>query len=168
MAVRAAAAIAEHYLLTGDRVALTDIGQRVRTVPVGSGRQHLRRVLDVLVASSPGVVRSRGGAAVGTHPRRIAGRRTEPAARWRRVAQIAQLVRHRHAVVVIDTLPAHAVESPEPWRALAWRVRLLERSVEIDRLAALGVPVVPWRGRGTLDDVLRVLSRVAVRPRLIR
>ena len=84
------------------------------------------------------------------------------------LAQIAQLVRHRHAVVVIDTLPAHAVEEAEPWRALAWRVRLLERSVEIDRLAALGVPVVPWRGRGTLDDVLRVLSRVAVAPRLIR
>ena len=84
------------------------------------------------------------------------------------VAQIAQLVRHRHAVVVIDTLPPHALESPDPWRALAWRVRMLERSVEIDRLAELGVPVVRWRGRGTLDDVLRVLSRVAVGPRLIR
>ncbi len=168
VAVRAAAAIAEHYLIAGDRVALTDIGQRVRTVPVGSGRQHLRRVLDVLVASAPGAIRSEEVRRLGHIRAGSLVVALSPLLGGAGLAQIAQLVRHRHAVVVIDTLPAHAVEEAEPWRALAWRVRLLERSVEIDRLAALGVPVVPWRGRGTLDDVLRVLSRVAVAPRLIR
>jgi uncharacterized protein (DUF58 family) len=168
VAVRAAAAIAEHYLRTGDRVALTDVGQRVRTVPVGSGRQHLRRVLDVLVASSPGVVRSQEARRLGRIRAGSLVVALSPLLGGAGVAQIAQLVRHRHAVVVIDTLPPHALESPDPWRALAWRVRMLERGVEIDRLAELGVPVVQWRGRGTLDDVLRVLSRVAVGPRLIR
>ncbi len=50
-------------------------------------------------------------------------------------------------------------------RALATRLRALERAVEVDRLGELGVPVVPWRGRGTLDEVLRDVSRLALAPR---
>ena len=35
-------------------------------------------------------------------------------------------------------------------------------AAEIDHLGELGVPVVAWRGRGTLDEVLRDVSRVGV------
>ena len=54
IAMRAAAAVGEHYLRTGDRVSLVDLGRRVRDVPAGSGRRHLRRLLEVLVAAQPG------------------------------------------------------------------------------------------------------------------
>ena len=37
----------------------------------------------------------------------------------------------------------------------------------LQRLAALGCPVVPWRGPGTLDDVLRRLARRAQLPRVV-
>jgi hypothetical protein len=35
----------------------------------------------------------------------------------------------------------------------------VERDDRLQRLAALGTPVVPWRGPGTLDTVLRQLAR---------
>src|SRR6185503_21129303 len=47
--VRAAAAIAEHYLRAGDRVGLIDLGNPQRRVPPRNGRSHLVRLLDVLM-----------------------------------------------------------------------------------------------------------------------
>ena len=168
VAVRAAAAIADHYVRAGDRVSLTDLGARIRSVPSGGGRQHLRRLLDVLVAAAPSPIRS-------VDPSRMRRVRSgslvialSPLLGGAGVAHIVALARRGHAVVVIDTLPdsARAVDASRPWRALAWRVRLLERAVEIDRLGDLGVPVVTWRGRGTLDEVLRDVSRMASAPRI--
>ena len=73
IAMRAAAAVGEHYLRAGDRVSLVDLGRRVRDVPAGSGRRHLRRLLEVLVAAEPGPEPPRRGRA---HPAR------RPPARW--------------------------------------------------------------------------------------
>ena len=81
-------------------------------------------------------------------------------------AQIAHLVQHGHTVVVVDTLPRRSpTPAASPWHALAARVRAMERAAEIDRLGELGVPVVRWHGRGTLDEVLRDVSRLASAPR---
>ena len=84
----------------------------------------------------------------------------------------ATLTRRGVPVLVVDTLPPDAVPAvgegvdPEVAR-LAWRMRLLERSVVLDRLSRLGCPVVAWRGPGTLDDVLRRLARRAQQPRVV-
>ena len=48
---------------------------------------------------------------------------------------------------------------------LAWRLRLLEREIQLTEVARRGIPVVPWRGPGSLDDVLRRLARRARMPR---
>ncbi|MBA2388265.1 MAG: DUF58 domain-containing protein, partial [Acidimicrobiia bacterium] len=45
-------------------------------------------------------------------------------------------------------------------------IRLLERSAEIERLGDLGVPIVRWLGDGSLDEVLRDVSRTAGAPRI--
>ena len=105
IAMRAAAAVGEHYLRTGDRVSLVDLGRRVRDVPAGSGRRHLRRLLEVLVAAQPGpnhraeAVRIRpvaaGALVVALTP--LVGRLGRD--------QVAHLAQHGHAVVVVDTLP---------------------------------------------------------------
>ena len=51
----------------------------------------------------------------------------------------------------VDTLPEHLWTDPDdPYAALAWRIRRLDRSDEVHRLRAAGVPVVPWRGPGSL------------------
>ena len=165
LTVRAAAAIAEQALRGGDRVGLVDLGRRVRNVPAGSGRRHLRRILDVLVAAEAGSVsrpedrpmpRVRPGALVValTPLTGAAGR-----------AQIGRLVQRGHTIVVVDTLPDPERRQVATTRALAERLRTLERAAEIDRLGELGVPVVRWRGRRTLDDVLRVIERSAYAPR---
>jgi hypothetical protein len=51
---------------------------------------------------------------------------------------------------------------------VAWRVWRLAREVDIGRLAELGLPVVAWRGAGTLDEVLRDVSRAAAAPKALR
>jgi uncharacterized protein (DUF58 family) len=165
IAVRAAAAIAQHYLRTGDRVGLLDLGRRVRDIRAGSGRRHLRRVLDALVVAEPSpthnadLLRVRpveaGAMVVAFSP--LVGQHGR--------THVLNLVRHGHIVIVVDTLPPDPPPVTSPWDALAQRVRTMERQADIDQLAELGVPVVPWRGRGTLDDVLRNASRLAGAPR---
>ena len=80
-AVRAAGAIAEHYLRAGDRVGLIDLGRRVRDVPAGGGRHHLRRLLDVLVAAEPGPEPPCRRRADPAAHRRCARRRADPVRR---------------------------------------------------------------------------------------
>jgi hypothetical protein len=70
---------------------------------------------------------------------------------------------------VVDTLPDGAKPPRRSeWTDVAWRVWRLEREVDIGRLAELGVPVVTWSGAGSLDDVLRDVSRAASAPRALR
>jgi uncharacterized protein (DUF58 family) len=164
-AVRAAAAIAEHSLRAGDRVQVIDLGRRVRDVRPGSGLRHLRHVMEVLSSAEvapnhraePVRIRPLSGGAMVIVLSPLVGRLA--------LAQIVHLVQHGHTVIVVDTLPAEPSLSLPRMRALATRLRALERAVEIDRLGELGVPVVPWRGRGTLDEVLRDVSRLALAPR---
>ncbi len=55
VAVRASAAVAEHYLVRGDRVGLRVLGATGRNVVhTAAGRRHLRRVLDTLARIVPG------------------------------------------------------------------------------------------------------------------
>jgi uncharacterized protein (DUF58 family) len=163
--VRAAAAIGEHYLRAGDRVGLIDLGRRVRDIRAGSGRRHLRRLLDALVLAEPSpqhraeTVRVRpieaGAMIIALTP--LIGQAGR--------AQVVTLVQHGHTVVVVDTLPPTAARAGSSWEQLAARVRSMERQADIDALNELGVPVVLWRGRGTLDEVLRNAGRVAAAPR---
>ncbi|MEU4393314.1 DUF58 domain-containing protein [Kribbella sp. NPDC023855] len=173
-AVRAAASIAEHYLRHGDRVRLIDTGTTVGGVRAGSGRAHLRRILDVLVHAD------RGGR---QHDENQLARRhrirsdslvivLSPLLRKAMLGYIVTLVHSGCTVIAVDTLPPDAGDvidvaehDAKAW-PLAWRLRLLERRAELDRLSDLGVPTVGWRGAGTLDEVLRDAARVASAPRM--
>lgn len=166
--IRAAAAIGEHFLRAGDRVGLVDLGRRIRDVPVSGGRRHLRRLLEALVlAEAAGAPRAEpvqlrptaaGALVIALTP--LVGRSGH--------AQLARLVQHGHTLVVVDTMPDHAEVPTAGWTAVAARVRAMERAADIDHLGELGVPVVRWRGRGTLDEVLRDISRLARAPRVRR
>jgi len=71
------------------------------------------------------------------------------------------MVNHGLTVLVVDCLPLDITsEDPaDPMVGLLWRIRLLEREREMRRVREAGVAVVPWRGPGTLDVVLRDLQR---------
>jgi uncharacterized protein (DUF58 family) len=171
--VRAAAAVAEHYLRAGDRVGLIDLGQRYRVVPARAGRGHLVRLLDVLLDAR--------SADEGGHPAppagELAGRMGADAlvvllsplavdASLRTVAGLAQAGR---SVVVVDTLPPGLRPDPRgEYTGLAFRLWRLRRDADLHRLAELGVPVVRWQGAGSLDVVLRDVRRAARAPRVAR
>jgi uncharacterized protein (DUF58 family) len=187
-AVRAAGAVAEHYLRTGDRVGMLALGARdVPRVVAAAGGNHLRRLLDVLarvrVADSTVSDEKR----LRTQLRHHVGAGTlvvvlTPAVSVDVLAHAVSLARRGVSVVAVDTLPAEFTgqdltddqlaqvapvgDRPEAAR-LAWRIRLLERERELVRARESGVPIVPWAGPGTLDLVLRDLGRRSRAPRVV-
>ncbi|HZB51810.1 MAG TPA: DUF58 domain-containing protein [Mycobacteriales bacterium] len=171
--VRAAAAVAEHYLRAGDRVGLADLGQRHRVVPARAGRRHLVRLLDLLLNAR--VVDDRTRAA--PPDAEVVGRvgpdalvvLLSPLAREAVLGLVARLARAGRSVVVVDTLPpALRPDERGEYTELAFRLWRLRRDADLHRLTELGVPVVRWQGGGSLDAVLRDVRRVARAPRVVR
>jgi uncharacterized protein (DUF58 family) len=168
--VRAAGAIAEHHLHAGDRVGLRILGAAgVVRVRAASGRAHLRRLLDTLAAIDPATNRrDEGDPAQFTVSAGVVVVMLSPLVSAVPLARAVALARHGVPVVVIDTLPPDIAEGEtEATTVLAWRIRLLEREQEIRRVREAGVPVVAWRGPGSLDQVLRDIRRRAAAPRVV-
>ena len=170
IAVRAATSIAEHYLRNGDRVGVLDLGAAGRAVRLRTGQAHLFRILETLLdvraatTSEPAIAR-----ALARIPSRALVILLSPLLGTEAAAQAAGLSRAGRTVLVVDTLPSEVVwAEPGPWLDLAWRLKLLERDNLARALAESGVPVVPWRGSGSLDAVLVGLSRTSRAPRVHR
>jgi uncharacterized protein (DUF58 family) len=171
LTVRAAGAMAEHHLGVGDRVGLRVVGAaRVPRVPVGSGRAHLRRVLGTLAVIEPASDRDDDGeyaiAGVGAGAVVIV---LSPLVDPAMVDVVARLGSRGLTTVVVDTMPEHLWRGENDlYTAVAWRLRRLSRSVDVSRLTSAGIPVVPWQGPQSLDNVLRELARRARVPRMVR
>jgi uncharacterized protein (DUF58 family) len=170
--VRAAAALAEHYVRRGDRVGLRVLGAGGGSLSCLAGRRHLRRIQGALARVRPGEPREvtadrlRFGATTGTVVVLLSPMLHELA-----VAATVTLAGRGLPVIVVDTLPDGA--SPAVARDvapaiadLAWRMRLTDREELFAGLARIGCPVVRWRGPGTLDEVLHRLARRAQLPRV--
>ena len=187
VAVEAAGAVAAHYLGTGDRVGLSVLGGGGAVeVPAVGGHRQLSRVLLGLGRAEP----SRGTLGEERALRAQLGRTIPPGAfvvllsalvSAEPLSHAVRLARSGHAVVVVDTLPpelsgmdatddavvaATGVEDPRLAR-LVWRLRLLDREREAHRCSAAGVPVLAWRGPGSLDTVLRQATRRSRGPRVV-
>jgi uncharacterized protein (DUF58 family) len=168
--VRAAAAIAEHYLHRGDRVSLLEYGPGARRLRPASGRRQYLTVLEWLLD-----VR----AMASTHePYEIVfGQHVlssnalvvvlTPLLDTRSAGMLARLARSGRVVVAVDTLSRGlTVVQRGPWTPAAHQIWRLERSILVDQLREHGVPVVAWAGAGSLDLVLRDVSRMAMAPRV--
>lgn len=169
LTVRAASALADHHVRRGDRVGMRVVGPGDARVPFGSGPRHLHRITGTLTrvvpetASVPeqtlelGVT---GGCVVYV----LSTMLHAP------IVNAAALLSARGvSVVVIDTLGDRSLDElggPTSPAGLAWRMRLVERANLLQQLAALGCPIVPWRGRGTVDAVLRQQARRGQVPRV--
>ncbi|WP_374271654.1 DUF58 domain-containing protein [Actinoplanes sp. M2I2] len=164
--VRAAAAIAEHYLQRGDRVSLLEFGASARRLRPATGRRQYLIALEWLldVRADPmehehdfGAHHVSSDALVMVFTPLIDPRSADM------LALLAQAGRY---VVAVDTLPADAApEVRGPWTPLATRLWQLERGNVLGRLREHGVPVVDWAGAGSLDLVLRDVARLASAPR---
>jgi uncharacterized protein (DUF58 family) len=169
VSVRAAGALAEHYLQRGDRVGLRVLGAVRRGVlPLSSGRRHLRRVLDELAWIVPGQRQELDPQRLRLPPGTVVIVLT-PLLSDQSVLLVTSLAQRGLDLVVVDTLPEDVVDRAATERdRIAWRMRLLERASVLDRVRRAGVPVAAWSGPGTLDEVLRALGRRARQPRAVR
>ncbi|MFI6818136.1 DUF58 domain-containing protein [Nonomuraea sp. NPDC050328] len=157
-AVRAAAALAGHYTSRGDRVSIAEYGSLRHRLRPGTGRRHYLAALEWLAA-----VRVNGGAGDELGRRllapTLAGGRglvfmLTPLLDERSADGLARLARSRRPLVAVDTLP------DRPGTGVAERLWWLDRENLIGSLREAGVPVEPWRGSGSLDVVLRDVTRL--------
>ncbi|MFC0526290.1 DUF58 domain-containing protein [Phytohabitans kaempferiae] len=167
--VRAAAAIAEHYLHRGDRVSMLEYGTSARRLRPATGRRQyltvLEWLLDVQAQPSPyepydqvfGPHLLSSDALVVVFTPLVDGRSAE---------MLARLARSGRFVLAVDTLP-EGVGPPRrsDWTDVAHRFWRLERDNTIGQLREHGVPVVRWAGAGSLDLVLRDVARMASAPK---
>jgi len=168
--VRAAAAMAEHYLHLGDRVGMRVFGAlNVARLPARSGRGHLRRVLDTMAGIEAGTDRR-------SNPTKVDGDLTagtlvivlSPLVSPDALTHAVTLARRGLSVIIIDTLPDRIDRHEDANTQLAWRIRRLERERDIRLVQEKGIPTVPWRGPGSLDQVLRDLGRRSSAARMAR
>lgn len=169
LAVRAASSIAEHYLRKGDRVGMLDLGRPGRPIRSRAGRNQLNRLIDILLEVRGGSV---GDFAIARALARVSHRALvivlSPLLSDDVAEALAELTRSGRAMLVVDTLPPE-VQVPEqgPWTELAWQIQMLHRENLAAALLSRGVPIVPWLGAGSLDAVLRQLSRLATVPKAV-
>ncbi len=167
--VRAAGAVAEHFLQHGDRVGLCIFGPDVTRLAPAAGQNHLRVLLQRLAdtkvgnkaASEGKLLRLRLGA--DSMVIMLSACVSELALR-----QAVTIVGRGLTVIVVDTLPDKIGGIDDPALTVAWRIRRLERRAELRRLTSAGVPVVAWHGPGSLDQVLRDLGRRRTAPRIVQ
>lgn len=169
-AVRASAAIAEHYLHLGDRVSLIEYGAFARRLRPASGRRQYLTVLEWLLDVDPSpVARERGGAqlAASISADALVVVLT-PLLDARSAGMLAGLARAGRFVVAVDTLPQDLETPPSSssFSDVAFRLWRLERENTIGQLREHGVPVVAWAGAGSLDVVLRDVARLATAPKV--
>ncbi|MGC9666747.1 DUF58 domain-containing protein [Planosporangium sp. 12N6] len=163
--VRAAAGIAEHYLHRGDRVAMLEYGSAARRLRPASGHRQYLTVLEWLLDAQPS-----GGAyepdtgAFGAHllSTNALVIVLTPLLDQRSAAMVAGLARSGRVVVAVDTLPPDLRPPADgPWMPLAHRLWRMSRENVVGLLREHGVPVVAWAGAGSLDQVLRDVTRMA-------
>ncbi|MFI7216160.1 DUF58 domain-containing protein [Micromonospora maritima] len=167
--VRAAAAIAEHYLHRGDRVALLEYGPSARRLRPATGRRQyltaLEWLLDVHAEASPHEPYDQvfGPQVLSSDALVVV---LTPLLDERSAQMLARLARGGRFVVAVDTLPTELpVPKERGWAEVAYRLWRLDRDTMIGQLREHGVPVVRWAGSGSLDEVLRDVSRLATAPK---
>ncbi|MEV0805119.1 DUF58 domain-containing protein [Micromonospora sp. NPDC050200] len=168
--VRAAAAIAEHYLHRGDRVAMLEYGPAARRLRPATGRRQyltvLEWLLDVRAEASPHEPYDQvfGPQVLSADALVVV---LTPLLDERSAQMLARLARGGRFVVAVDTLPADLTPPGERgWAPVAYRLWRLDRDTMIAQLREHGVPVVRWAGAGSLDQVLRDVARLATAPRV--
>ena len=168
--VRAACALAHHHTRVGDRIGLRVLGRTGQVLGPGSGVRHERRFQELLAQVRPG------------WPEALSTRRLRlrigagsvvvvltPLLTPEVTTAIVALSRRGLDIVCVDTLLDETLpetaRDPRSAGWLAWRLRMVERDIQRTEVARRGIPVVPWRGPGSLDEVLRRLARRSRLPR---
>ena len=166
LTIRGAANLARHYLAHRDRVGLVNFGGMLNWLTASMGRDQLYRIVEHLLDVR--TLLSHAWKDLEVLPRRTLPPLAlvialSPLIDQRAVKGIKDLHARRFPVVIVDTLPEHAVEASRGFeKQVAYRAWRLKREGLRFDLAASGMPVVQWTGEGPLEAAL------AAAPRLFR
>lgn len=193
--VRAAAGIGDHYLHRGDRVSFIEYGWQGRRLRPSSGHRHYLAMLEWLLDVRPARGAQEpppfmiGAQLVSPNALVVV---LTPMIDAKSAAMLARLARSGRFVVAVDTMPPEMLTmldtlpigkarsgQPDAKGSPAWlttgdfsvlgaRLWRLDRENTIAQLREHGVPVVTWAGAGSLDEVLRQVSRMASVPKAVR
>ncbi len=156
--IEAALAVAESHLSVSDRVGLIDLGGVIRWVTPGSGRHHLQRLVDALLATR--LFHSEADRSVTTIPSRALPPRSfilaiSPLVDGRFIDALFALRAAGHDVAAVELSPGIDPTSPRWDRTeaagLALRLWQAERELTRGRLAEVGVAVARRQLGGPLD-----------------
>lgn len=172
--VRAIAAISRHYVGFGDRVAVHDLGRRIGHVRAGSGPRQARVVLNVLARAHRDSSKFQPMRRVPTVASGTLVFFCSPLLDREAQDELVRLRRLGAEIVGVDTLPDGVGQfkdissfRKESFLGEAWMVRRMERDDAVERLRALGIPVTPWRGTGSLGSVLLAMEAARSAPRRV-
>jgi uncharacterized protein (DUF58 family) len=164
LAVRAATGIAVRYLAARDRVGLISFGRRVDWIAPAVGRRQTERILHLITEKSASghptdVVSELPHAALPPGALVIV---FSPLLNLRLVEALRGLRERGFATIVIDVLRVPKVGGLTRTKALAdlaTRVWRMEQDAIRFSLRELGIPVVAWDGKSSLDEPLAPYTR---------
>jgi uncharacterized protein (DUF58 family) len=161
LVLRGAAGAITRYLAERDRVGLIVFGTRLSWIGPGQGQRHFHRLLDLLVSSPFGW---EPAAALTRLPRAALPPGAliivfSPLLDTRLIEAVRDLRERGFNVLVVDVLNAEPQPSRSALSALASRMWRLEQEAIRFSLTQIGVPIVHWDGRSSLDEPLAPYTR---------
>ena len=164
LAVRAATGTAVRYLAARDRVGLISFGRRVDWIAPAVGRRQTERILNLITEKSASghptdIVSELPHAALPPGALVIV---FSPLLNLRLVEALRGLRERGFATIVIDVLRVPKVRGLTRTKTLAdlaTRVWRMEQDAIRFSLRELGIPVVAWDGKSSLDEPLAPYTR---------
>jgi uncharacterized protein (DUF58 family) len=161
---RGAAGAARAYLAVRDRVGLIVYQRSVRWVAPGLGARQYYRIMDLMLLEHARVADPTRAAALTRLPRAALPPGSlilvfSPLLDRRLVETVRDLRERGFSVLIIDVLNAEPAGSNDSVSGLARRVWRMEQDAIRFSLRELGIPLVRWDGRQSLDEPLAPYTR---------
>lgn len=161
---RAVAALAQLHLGRRDRVGLFSYGGVLRSLPPGSGSNHLYRILDTVIETKvvPSYERpTLGLLAPRTLPPRALVIAFTPLVDRRMTDALLDLHGRGCDLAVVEVDPERfTAREHDPSEALSWRIWRLSRAAQRQALWRSGIPLVGWNTSEPLDSALVQLNQM--------
>ena len=164
LAFRGSAAAARAYLAVRDRVGLVVYQRSVRWIAPGLGARHYYRIMDLMLADP----RVTGRLSLAGGITRLPRAALPPGALIlvfsplldRRLVETVRDLRERgFSILIIDVLNAEPSGRTDSLSRLARRIWKMEQEAIRFSLRELGIPLVRWDGKQSLDEPLAPYTR---------
>ena len=161
LVLRGAAGAVTRYVTARDRVGLIVFGMRLTWIGPGQGSRHQQRLMELLVASAAGWDRAKGLTRLpkAALPPGSLVLVFSPLLDPRVIEAVRDLRERGFGVVVVDVLSTGPRHDRSRLSGLTGRVWQLEQDAIRFSMKELGVPVVHWKGKDSLDGPLGAFSR---------